>query len=57
MVRALSDRLVEGQLQKVFESFKVLTDRKKMIYDADIEALAEVALHSGPADAREARSG
>src|SRR5262249_38695436 len=33
----------------VFEQFKVLADRKKTIYDADIEALCEAQLHSGPA--------
>ena len=31
----------------VFEAFKVLADRKKLIYDADIEALVENQLHSG----------
>ena len=35
------------QLQKVFEAFKVLADRKKNIYDADIEALAEAQIHAG----------
>jgi 2-isopropylmalate synthase len=48
-IRDLGYHLDENQLQKVFESFKVLADRKKMIYDADIEALAEDALHCGPA--------
>src|SRR6476646_3874148 len=33
-------RLSEEQLKKVFEGFKVLADRKKVIYNADIEALA-----------------
>ncbi len=37
------------QLQKVFDGFKVLADRKKEIYDADIEALAEAQIHTGPA--------
>ena len=32
--------LNEEQLQRVFDSFKVLADRKKVIYDADVEALA-----------------
>jgi 2-isopropylmalate synthase len=36
-------------LQQVFEGFKSLADRKKEIYDADIEALCEAAIHSGPA--------
>ena len=43
----LGYQLDEAQLQRVFEAFKVLADRKKMIYDADIEALAENQLHSG----------
>jgi 2-isopropylmalate synthase len=38
----------DAQFQKVFESFKVLADRKKTIYDADIEALVENQLHAGP---------
>jgi 2-isopropylmalate synthase len=43
---ALKDRLValgysleEAQVDKVFQDFKVLADKKKDIYDADIEAL------------------
>ncbi len=44
----LGYHLNEDQLQKVFESFKVLADRKKVIYDADVEALAEAVIHSGP---------
>jgi 2-isopropylmalate synthase len=43
----LGYHLDDDQLQKVFESFKVLADRKKNIYDADIEALAEAQIHSG----------
>jgi 2-isopropylmalate synthase len=48
-VQELGYHLDEQQLQRVFESFKVLADRKKTIYDADIEALAESVMHSGPA--------
>jgi 2-isopropylmalate synthase len=48
-VNELGYHLDETQLQKVFESFKALADRKKMVYDADIEALAETVIHSGPA--------
>jgi 2-isopropylmalate synthase len=48
-VRDLGYHLDEGQLQKVFEGFKALADRKKLIYDADIEALAEAQIHGGPA--------
>jgi 2-isopropylmalate synthase len=44
----LGYHLDEAQLQRVFESFKVLADRKKNIYDADIEALAENVMGSGP---------
>src|SRR5437667_1870680 len=39
-VRELGYHLDDGQFQRVFESFKALADRKKQIYDADIEALA-----------------
>ncbi len=53
---ALRERIVhlgfhlnDIQMQNVFEAFKGLADRKKEIYDADIEALAEAAIHSGPA--------
>jgi 2-isopropylmalate synthase len=52
---ALRERIVElgyhlsdEQLQRVFENFKALADRKKTVYDADIEALAEAEIHSGP---------
>jgi len=41
--------LTPEQLDRVFDSFKQLADRKKTIYDADIEALAEAQIHSGPA--------
>ena len=44
----LGYHLDEEQLQKVFEGFKVLADRKKMIYDADIEALAEAQITRRP---------
>ena len=48
-IRDLGYHLDEAQLQKLFDQFKGLADRKKTIYDADIEALAESVLHSGPA--------
>src|SRR5207302_6095152 len=48
-VLELGYHLDEAQLQRVFESFKVLADRKKTIYDADVEALAESVMHTGPA--------
>ncbi len=43
-VRELGFHLDEEQLQKVFDAFKVLADRKKVIYDADVEALAEAQI-------------
>ncbi|GIW82123.1 MAG: 2-isopropylmalate synthase [Gemmatales bacterium] len=48
-VQALGFHLNDEQLQRVFEGFKALADRKKEIYDADIEALAEAEINSGPA--------
>ena len=45
----LGYHLTEEQLQKVFDTFKVLADKKKTIYDSDIEALAEAQIHGGPA--------
>jgi 2-isopropylmalate synthase len=44
----LGYHLSEKQLQNVFDQFKILADRKKLVYDADIEALAEAEIHSGP---------
>jgi 2-isopropylmalate synthase len=46
----LGYHLDEPQLQKVFDGFKALADRKKLIYDADIEALAEAQMYTGPAE-------
>src|SRR5439155_6947138 len=45
----LGYHLDEEQLNRVFEGFKALADRKKVIYDADVEALAENQIHSAPA--------
>jgi 2-isopropylmalate synthase len=45
----LGYHLNETQLQNLFEEFKKLADRKKSVYDADIEALAEAQIHKGPA--------
>jgi 2-isopropylmalate synthase len=47
-VRDLGFHLDEEQLNKVFEQFKVLADRKKNIYDADIVALAETQISTAP---------
>jgi 2-isopropylmalate synthase len=48
-IRDLGFHLDDQQLQLVFDGFKALADRKKTIYDADVEALAESVLHTGPA--------
>jgi 2-isopropylmalate synthase len=40
-VQQLGYHLDDEQLNRLFDAFKVLADRKKTIYDADIEALAE----------------
>jgi 2-isopropylmalate synthase len=45
----LGYHLNDEQLNRVYEAFKVLADKKKVVYDSDIEALAEAQLHSGPA--------
>lgn len=47
-VQDLGYYLSDDQMLKVFESFKILADKKKQVYDADIEALAESQIHSGP---------
>jgi 2-isopropylmalate synthase len=47
-VNELGYHLTDDQLQRVFENFKALADRKKMVYDADIEALAEAEIHQAP---------
>ncbi len=44
----LGYHLTDEQLQRVFDNFKALADRKKTIYDADIEALAEAEIRGGP---------
>jgi len=38
-VEALGYRLNEEEMNRVFEEFKILTDKKKQIFDQDIEAL------------------
>ncbi|MGH9678273.1 MAG: 2-isopropylmalate synthase, partial [Candidatus Acidiferrum sp.] len=48
-VAALGYHLDEDQLNRVFDGFKALADRKKVIYDADIEALAESQMAADPA--------
>ena len=46
-VVSLGYHLTDDRLEKVYETFKVLADRKKVIYDADIEALCEQQVHQG----------
>jgi len=46
-VVSLGYHLTDERLEKVYEAFKVLADRKKVIYDADIEALCEQQVHQG----------
>lgn len=46
--KALGYHLSGDQLQKVFEQFKQLADKKKEIYDGDISALIENELHGLP---------
>jgi 2-isopropylmalate synthase len=46
-VADLGYHLTDDQLNRVFDEFKRLADRKKEIYDADIEALAENQLQAG----------
>jgi 2-isopropylmalate synthase len=41
----LGYHLSDSQLEKVYEAFKGLADRKKTIYNADIEALCESQIH------------
>jgi 2-isopropylmalate synthase len=47
-VRDLGYHLDDEQFEKVFAAFKVLADRKKTIYDADVEALAEAQIQNVP---------
>jgi 2-isopropylmalate synthase len=48
-VTELGYHLTEEQLNKAFDAFKILADRKKEIYEADIESLAEHQLQTGTA--------
>jgi 2-isopropylmalate synthase len=45
-VQDLGYHLTDEQLNRLFDEFKKLADKKKEIYDADIEALAENQLQS-----------
>ena len=44
--KAMGYRLSTEQLKQVFEQFKVLADKKKEIYDADLAALIEHQIHA-----------
>ncbi len=44
--KAMGYRLSTEQLKHVFEQFKVLADKKKEIYDADLAALIEHQIHA-----------
>ncbi len=48
-VLELGYHLSDEQLNNLFDQFKTLADRKKDIYDADIEALCETQIHAVPA--------
>ena len=50
-VADLGYHLDDDKLEKVYDAFKVLADRKKVIYDADIEALCEQQVHQGETQA------
>jgi 2-isopropylmalate synthase len=45
---ALGHTLNDSEINKAFERFKVLTDKKKNIYDEDIESIVEEGLSSIP---------
>ncbi|MGA2068569.1 MAG: 2-isopropylmalate synthase [Thermoguttaceae bacterium] len=47
-IQGLGYRLQPEQLQTVFDQFKVLADKKKEIYDADIAALVEQEIRAVP---------
>ena len=47
-IKALGYTLADEQVNQVFELFKVLADKKKEIYDADIAALIEQEMRQAP---------
>ncbi len=51
--KALGFQLTGEQLQRVFEDFKVLADKKKEIYDGDIASLIQQQLNEATQDDRE----
>jgi 2-isopropylmalate synthase len=46
--KAMGYHLTGEQLNSVFEQFKILADKKKDIYDADLAALIEQQIHAAP---------
>jgi 2-isopropylmalate synthase len=48
-VEQLGCQLTDAEFEKLFEDFKVLADKKKEIYDADIDALIEDRAQQMPA--------
>jgi 2-isopropylmalate synthase len=44
--KAMGYALTGDQLEVVFDQFKILADKKKVIYDADIAALIEQQIHA-----------
>jgi len=46
--KAMGYHLTGEQLQRVFEDFKVLADKKKEVYDGDIAALIDQQLNQAP---------
>ena len=47
-IKAMGYSLTPEQIQTVFEGFKILADKKKEIYDADIAALIEQEMRTAP---------
>jgi 2-isopropylmalate synthase len=46
--KALGYHLAGDQLQRVFEAFKALADKKKEVYDGDIAAIIDQQIHAVP---------
>ena len=47
-ILALGHEIDEAQLDRVFERFKVLADKKKEVFDEDVEALIDEELSEAP---------
>ncbi|HPJ73210.1 MAG TPA: 2-isopropylmalate synthase, partial [bacterium] len=47
-MKALGYRMSEDELENAFTSFKALADKKKNVYDEDLEALIDDILTTGP---------